>query len=475
VTSTERVARRSRLFVSSRRRGGLVAAAIVFAVPWLVDFSGLSDPGHRALAVFGAAIVLWVTEAIPLFATAAGIILLQILLLSDEALWSLPETFPAPSYTEFYAVLAHPVLMLFLGGFFLANGASRFRLDRNMARVMLRPFGDSPRMILLGLMTITAGLSMFMSNTATTATLIAVVLPVIATLEPDDRLRVALALSIPIAANIGGIGTPVGTPPNAIALGGLGDAGVDVSFLEWMGMAVPTVVLLLGFAWLLLVRLFPSKRTTVELRIESEFDRSRDAWIFYATFAVTVALWLTEPLHGIKATIVGFLPVVVLLATRVFRSRDLQTIQWHILWLVAGGLALGIGVTSSGLDAWLIGLVDWEPMPAGLVAAVLGVLALVMSTVISNSAAANLLIPIGLTLAVSDVVDLDPIRVGFFIAVGASLAMALPISTPPNAIAYSTGATKTADMARAGLIVGAVGLAFFLGAAPLLWNLMGVG
>jgi sodium-dependent dicarboxylate transporter 2/3/5 len=148
-------------------------------------------------------------------------------------------------------------------------------------------------------------------------------------------------------------------------------------------------------------------------------------------------------------------------------------VQWHILWLVAGGIALGLGVASSGLDVWLIDLVSWDLVPGWLVAGLLAATALGMSTVISNSAAANLLIPIGLTLALSGAVSLDPIRVGFFIAIGASLAMALPISTPPNAIAYSTGSVHTADMARAGLVIGLVGLVLFVVVAPLLWTLMG--
>ncbi|MFH2071285.1 MAG: DASS family sodium-coupled anion symporter [Actinomycetota bacterium] len=471
----DHTARRAGLMTPYSRRAGLVLGAVAFVVPLVVDFPNLSEAGHRALAVFLLAVVFWVTEAIPLYATAALIIFLQILLISDEALWGLPADFAAPSYAAFYGVLAHPVLMLFLGGFFLANGAARFRLDRSMARVMLRPFGDSPKMILLGLMVITAGFSMFMSNTATTATLMAVVLPVIASLDADDRLRVALALSIPIAANIGGIGTPVGTPPNAIAIGGLADAGFRVDFLDWMAMAVPMAALLLVLSWLLLVRMFPAKSTTLRLHIDAEFDRSPAAWVFYATFGVTVALWLTEPLHGIPSTIVGFLPVVILLGTRVFRAKDLQAVQWHILWLVAGGLALGIGVATSGLDVWLIDLIDWGGMPGWVVVATLALVAIALSTVISNSAAANLLMPIGLTLAMSDATAIDPIRAGFFIAIGASLAMALPISTPPNAIAYATGAVTTADMIKAGLIIGVVGLALFLGVAPVLWNLMGVG
>lgn len=453
---------------------GLVLGAIAFALPYLVEFEGLSVAGHRIFSLFLLAIVLWVTEAIPLHATAALIILLEILLISDRALPSLPTAFEAPSYTTFFAALAHPVLMLFLGGFFLADGAAKFRLDQNMARVLMRPFGDSPKRILLGLMLITAVFSMFMSNTATTATLMAVVLPVIATLAPEDRLRTGLALSIPVAANIGGIGTPVGTPPNAIVVGSLAEAGISISFVQWMVMAVPLMVVLLIIAWWVLTRLFPAQQQSLRLKIDATFDTSRPAIVFYATFALTVVLWMTEPLHGISSSIVGFLPVVILLSTRVFSSRDLQSIQWHVLWLVAGGIALGIGVNASGLDAWLVGLVGWESIGEALLILALALVALLLSTFISNSAAANLLIPIGLSLALSDSVGANPALAAFFIAIGASLAMALPVSTPPNAIAFSTGSVKTRDLAVTGSIIGVVGLVLYVFVAPLLWDLMGV-
>ena len=453
---------------------GLLLGVVVFALPYLVQFDGLSVAGQRMFSVFLLAIVLWVTEAIPLHATAALIIFLNILLISDQALPALPAGFDPPAFSTFFAALAHPVLMLFLGGFFLADGAAKFRLDKNMARVLLRPFGDSPHRIMLGLMLITAVFSMFMSNTATTATLLAVVLPVIATLDPGDRLRTGLALSIPVAANIGGIGTPVGTPPNAIAVGSLADAGISISFVQWMVMAVPMMVVILLIAWYVLVRLFPAQQTVLRLKIEATFDTSLPAKVFYATFALTVGLWMTEPLHGISSYIVGFLPVVILLSTRVFSTRDLQSIHWHVLWLVAGGIALGIGVNASGLDLWLIGLVGWESIGQALLVLTLAIVALLLSTFISNSAAANLLIPIGLSLALSDAVAAEPALAAFFIAVGSSLAMALPVSTPPNAIAFSTGAVTTRDMAVAGSIIGVVGLILYVFVAPLLWDVMGV-
>ena len=451
---------------------GAIVAAILLVLPWFLDIDGLSPAGTRMLGIFLMAIVLWVTEAIPLHATAALIILLEILLISDQA-FDVPSGAEPPAFTEFFGALAHPVIMLFLGGFFLAEGSAKFRLDRNIAKVMLRPFGTSWKAIMLGLMVITAGLSMFMSNTATTATLMAVILPVLATLERSDRLRIGMALSIPVAANIGGMGTPVGTPPNAIAVGSLAETGNAISFVQWMIVAVPVSMVLLLLAWFALTRMFPSSAGQLAVQIDATFDNSGPAWIFYVTFIATVVLWLTEPIHGMPSSVVGFLAVAVLLSTRVFTGRDLQSIQWAVLWLVAGGIALGIGVGASGLDEWLVGNVDWTSIPTGLIVIVLAVVALLLSTVISNSAATNLLMPIGLSLAITAGLGLNPVIVAFFVAIGASLAMALPVSTPPNAIAYSTGTVTTRNMALIGGIVGIVGLVIFAIVAPPLWGLLG--
>ncbi len=456
------------------QRLGLPLALVAFVLPIVLQPDGLDAAGHRMLGIFLAAIVLWITEAVPLYATAVLIIFGEILFISEATVLPLPEGYEAPPIADFYAALANPVLMLFLGGFFLAEGAAKYRLDRNLARVLLRPFGTSPSGIMLGLMLITAVLSMFMSNTATAATMTAVVLSVTATLPPGDRLRTSLALSIPIAANVGGIATPVGTPPNAIALAGLTEQGISISFLEWMLATLPFVILILVAGWWLLGRLHRSDTKELKLQMEGEFDRSRPAMLFYGVFAATIALWLTEPLHGVPATVVGFLPVVVLLSTQVFGVSELQNVRWDVLWLVGGGIALATGMGAAGVDEWLVGLVAWEGLPATLIVVLLAVIALALSTTISNSATANLLVPIGLTLAMSDAVAVDPLLAGIIIAVGCSLAMALPISTPPNAIAYATGAVRTKDLAVVGLLVGGIGLVLFLAVAPLWWNLLGV-
>jgi sodium-dependent dicarboxylate transporter 2/3/5 len=364
--------------------------------------------------------------------------------------------------------------MLFLGGFFLADCSAKFQLDRNLARTLLRPFGTSPAMITLGLMLITALLSMFMSNTATAATMMAVVLPVIAQLAPENRLRTGIALAIAVAANVGGIGTPIGTPPNAIAIGALIGAGHPIGFLQWMLMMVPFMLLTLLAGWALIVWLHGSSERRIELKIDARFNTSPPAVVFYATFAVTVVLWLTESLHGLNSSIVGFVPVVVLLSTRIFTIKDFQSLQWHILWLLAGGIALGQGMEATGLDRWIVGLFAWDALtPAALVGA-LSLLALAMSTLMSNTASANLLIPIGMSLGTSSAVAVNPLAACTFIAIGCSLAMALPISTPPNAIVMSAGTVTTRQMVVVGGALGLIGWALFVFVAPLVWNLLGL-
>ena len=452
----------------------LLVAAAAAVVALLVPAEGLAPPARSMLAVFVVAVVLWVTEAVPLYATAALIILAEVALVSDEAVVPLPADFEPPAFSLFYGALAHPVIMLFLGGFFLADSAAKVRLDRNLAGVLLKPFARSNPVLLAGLMAITALLSMFMSNSATTAAMMAVVVPVTFSLDPDDPFRRGLVLAIPVAANVGGMGTPVGTPPNAIAVARLADDGIAIDFVRWMVLAVPLVIVILAAAWLTLVRLYPSRSGPVRVDIGGPFERSRPAVIIYVVFALTVAGWLTEPLHGVPATVVGFFPVAALLASGVFTVDDLKRLNWHVLWLVAGGIALGSGVAATGLDTWLIGLVDWSALAPGVLVAGLVVLAVALSTVISNSATANLLIPLVVSLAASSAVDVAPALVAVVLAVACSLAMALPVSTPPNAIAYATGSIATADLVKVGGVVGVVGAVLVIWVAPPLWDALGV-
>jgi sodium-dependent dicarboxylate transporter 2/3/5 len=451
------------------QRLGLLLGMIAFFGPLLIEIPGLEPAGRRMLAIFLLAILFWVSEAIPLYATAVLVILLQVLMLSDQALVGVADTLPPAA--SYFAALANPVIILFLGGFLIADGAHKFGLDRNLAAVMLRPFAGNARTSVLGLMVITALLSMFVSNTATAATMFAVVIPILAAL-PVGSARTGVALSIPVAANVGGIGTPVGSPPNAIALGALEASGQGVSFIGWMLLAVPLMMVVLLFAWWFLTRRYISVDTPMTLQLSADFDRSPAAILFYLISGATVLLWLTEPFHGIASSTVGFLPVVALLATQVMGADDIRRLQWPVLWLVAGGIALGAGIGNSGLDVWFVALVAWDALPLALLLLFLVGVSVGLSTVISNSATANLLVPLALSLAVG--LPIDPTAVGVMVALACALAMALPISTPPNAVAYATGEVPTREMVVSGIVIGGFGALLLALVMPTLWGVQGL-
>lgn len=461
--------RASRSSLTLLQRIGLVLTVLIAPLPLLLDVPGLDPVGERMLTIFLLAIILWVTEAVPLVATAVLVIFLEVLLISDQALLPVPDS--VPTAASFYGALANPVVVLFLGGFLIADAAAKYGLDRGLAAVMLRPFQKSARLTVLGLMLITASLSMFMSNTATTATMFAVLMPVLFSLPPGVG-RTGFALSIPVAANIGGLATPVGSPPNAIALAALTERGETMTFVGWMLATLPVTIVLLAVAWWLITWRFVPPDLAVELDLEARFNTGRKALVFYVVAAVTIALWLTEPIHGIPSTTVGFLPVVALLLTQVMSGEDLKVLQWPVLWLVAGGIALGSGVAASGLDQWLIGLVSWSALPQALILATLAVIALLLGTTISNSATANLMIPIAMGLAVT--VGLDTPVVAVVLALVCGLGMALPISTPPNAIAYATGEVSTGAMASVGVTMGVLGLVLLTVVMPPVWNALGL-
>lgn len=456
---------------------GLALGLLAFLIPFFVDIPDLGEPGERMLSIFLLAIVFWITEPIPLTATAVLVICLEVLLVStgspfDPTGGDAAQAEHVAKYSTYFATLAHPTIILFLGGFMIAEGAEKYSLDRNLAAIMLKPFPEKARMTTLGLMLITAILSMFMSNTATTATMFTVVIPILAAL-PKGKARAGVALSIPLAANVGGIGTPVGTPPNAIAVGALAAQGIHVSFGQWMMMAVPFMVVVLLFSWIFLCAVFIPRDAVIHIEMDSKWDKSPKAILFYIIAGTTIALWMTESLHGVSSNVVGFMPVVALLCLKVLSSDEIRNIDWAVLWLVSGGIAMGEGIVNTGLDKFLVNSVPWASLGAVLIVALLGFIGFGIANVISHSASANLLVPLAVSLAVSLGDSVDTVTVACAVAIACSLGMSLPISTPPNAIAYSTGEISVKQMALLGLVVGTAATLVLVLALPKIWMMMG--
>ena len=355
--------------------------------------------------------------------------------------------------------------MLFIGGFIIAIAATKSGLDVKLARVLLTPFGTKSENVLLGFLLVTALFSMFVSNTATAAMMLTFLTPVLKALPADGKGKIGLALAIPIGANIGGMGTPIGTPPNAIALKFLNDpAGMNlgIGFGQWMMVMVPLTIVLLIIAWIVLRRLFPFKQKTIQLEIESHHEGSWKDTIVYITFAVTVLLWFTDAFTGVNANVVAMLPVGVLAIAGIITKRDLEQISWSILWMIAGAFAVGVAMRESGLAADMIEAIPFDQWSPLLIIIGSGLLCYAMANFISHTATAALFVPI-LAIAGSSMSEslaplggVTTLLIG--VAICSSLAMILPISTPPNALADATGFIKQKDMATTGLIMGIVGL-----------------
>ena len=425
---------------------------------------------QRVIAIFVFTALMWILEVIPTWTTSVVAIVSILLTTSNKGLGFLiaKENVGAlTNYKDVMAAFADPVIMLFLGGFVLAFAATKVGLDVQLAKVMLKPFGKNPKFVLLGVLLVIGIFSMFMSNTATAAMMLTFLTPVLATLPKDGGGRISLALAIPIAANIGGMGTPIGTPPNAIALGALQEAGYNITFAGWMLRMVPFVLLMLFIAWILLQKLYPFKAKSIELKIEGAPVKVTpfQKYVVWVTFALTIILWVGESLFKVNSNIVAMIPFAVFSATGILKARHLEHINWAVLWMVAGGFALGTALNQTGLATKLIEIIPFASWNALVVMLVGGFICYFLSNFISNSAAANLVVPILIVVgkamagnpAFENMGGVPAMIIG--IAISASIAMCLPVSTPPNALAASTGMITTKQMATVGIVMGVVGFA----------------
>ncbi len=458
MLDTRRQAQRllGKLEISSTRRLVKMIGTALFAamIAFIPSYSGLEPAAMWTLFILVFAAGLWMTEAIPAFAVAILIIGLEILILGRPG--GVYATDPK-DWQIFVAPWSSPIMWLFMGGFVLGQAAQTTGLDRMMARFVLKWFGSRPSHILLGAMGLTFVFSMFMSNTATTAMMMSVMAPVIAGIDKKDPFVKALLLGVPFAANVGGMGTIIGSPPNAIAAGLLNETHA-ISFIEWMTLGLPPALVLFVIAWLYLQFAHPSNSDTLDLRgleWETRTGSLLPMWkriLVFPVFMLTVILWMTSSIHGMPTAVVSFIPITIFAVAGILNVDQVRRLQWDVLMLMAGGLSLGVAIQKSGLATWVLGLLPFESMGLLAIAFVLAYVTTMLSNFMSNTAATNILAPLGIAVAVG----FEPIVV-IPLALGASAAMCLPISTPPNAIAFATGEMKSTDFVRGGLIMGILG------------------
>ena len=431
---------------------------------------GRRPPVDSAVVVglLALVVVLWVSEALPLFVTALAVPIVL-------------ATTGTQTATVALAPFFHPIIALFFGGFLMAEAMRRVGLDHLAAINLVARFGRSPATLFAAMIAVAAFLSMWMSNTAATAVLIPIAIAVTAPFEgaPGLRYQRALVLGIAYAATIGGVGSAIGTPANPLAIEFLQEfVGRDISFVEWFGFGLPMVVLFLplmgGYLWWRFgVRLdreqFTAARRVAAEQLAAAGRPGRDQLTVLAVFVGVIALWLTQTWHDLDTGIIALGGAVALAVLRYVRQEDLGRISWASLLTFGGGLALGVALVDSGTADWIAsGMTVLQGTPPLVALGAVALLALGLTTVASNTASAAMMIPIAIPLA--GLLDLDPV----LLVVASSVDFALVIGTPPTMIAYSTKLFTAPQIFRIGAALDVAGMLLLVLVVAGFWQLAGL-
>jgi sodium-dependent dicarboxylate transporter 2/3/5 len=425
----------------------------------------LGDPGftetqNYVLFLLFFSVGLWVTEAVPPFAVGIMIVGFLVFFLGSDYFNTQPE-----SIKPYLNTWSDSVMWLLLGGFFLAEGLKKVGLDVALFKFTLTHFGTKPARLLMGIMLSTAVISMVMSNTATCAMMLATISPLLGQLGKESNYNKSLLLGIAASASLGGMGTIIGSPPNAIAVGSLENIGIKISFIEWMLFGVPVAAALIWLTWRLLCKKYPAEMANVDTgflmkekttnddgdEITLEEQRVKKRLVLFV-LGITAILWLTNNLHGIPVAAVSGIPIILLSMLGIINGDDVRQLPWETLMLVAGGLSLGLAIKETGLAAYFIQKLQYLNLNFFLLLIAFALVTVTLSNVMSNTAAATILTPVAAILAPENPVVL-PLVIGFC----ASCAFFLPVSTPPSAIVFSTGHLRQADFRPTGLLIGLAG------------------
>jgi sodium-dependent dicarboxylate transporter 2/3/5 len=435
----------------------LLCIIFAFGVTYYLSNAELDRAQIYVLFLLFLSVGLWITEAVPPF--TVGLLIIGFLVFALGGYYSELDPENASKYVQKYVqTWSNSVIWLMLGGFFMAEAMQKVGLDKTVFKLTISKFGEKPRYVLLGIMLVTAILSMVMSNTATTAMMIAAVLPFINSLEDDAPFAKALLIGIPAAASLGGMGTIIGSPPNAIAVDALNTHGIPFGFLEWMMIGFPVAIILTLVFWYFLIKKYVPRVSNIDLGFGEEED-SEESQIFaikrkivLSVLLLTLILWLTGNIHGIPASAVSLLPIMLLTMTRIISGDDVRNLPWDTLMLVAGGLSLGLAIKETGLAEYYVNLLQGYDLNFYVLVVVFSLITIILSNFMSNTATATILIPIAILLASSNK-EILPLIIGF----SASAALLLPISTPPNAIAFSTGKIGQKEFIAGGILAGLIG------------------
>lgn len=457
--------------MEARRRGIVLASvAAIAAATFYATSSSLVFEERAALVVLLVAAGLWTTEAVPLAATAILIPLLQSFL-------------GVQSFSVALRPFFDPIIMLLLGGFLLAVAVEKYDLDEFFAYQIVSRVRADARIVVLVIMLTTAFLSMWISNTASAALMLTMGLKLTEGVrDRKGNFVKVVVLGIAYSSTAGGLGTLVGTTTCAMAAGSLKDLiGYEVTFLGWSLFGLPIAILMIAVIWLILLTVFPTDvKRLPDFGLEMKpLDRRQRLTL--AVFVAAIVLWLTgrlpEPVaaavgwsgHGMSSSVVAGVIVVLLFFSGLLDEHDLPRANWSTLLLIGGGLSLGAALEVSGLTLHISkSLLNFtRGVPEVLTILIVAYTSLGVSVIASNTASAGIFLPIAIGLGTT--AGISPVILAVTVGITTSLDFMLPVGTPPNAIAYSTGKVKMRDMIKAGLILDIAGGLITVALASLLW------
>lgn len=451
----------------SSNRFGLVGGVLLFVIMLLLPApEGLSDVAWKTAAVTTLIAILWMTEAIPIAVTA----LIPVILFPFLEIQTIAQT---------TAPYANPIIFLFMGGFIIAIAMQKWNLHRRIALRIVNFVGTDPRSIIIGFIIASAFISMWVSNTATALMMLPIAISVLEFL-PNKRsdgsqsisnFEVALVLCIAYACNIGGLGTLIGTPPNALlAAFMLESYNLEISFVQWMAVGVPLVVLMLPVMYIILTKFIypidveklPGSEKIISNQLEELGRVTMPERRVFILFTLTAIFWMFRPLLtqvipglsdagiAITAAVLLFLiPSGTKVDEKLLQWKDTKGVPWGILILFGGGLSLASAISSTGLAAWVGEIVGGlEVLPLLLIVSIVVLLVIFLTEITSNTATAATLLPILASVAIG--LGQNPLLFAIPAAIAASCAFMLPVATPPNAIVYGSGKVTIPQMAKAG-------------------------
>ncbi len=445
-----------------------------------VIYFSMSVPFKAGVAIGLLVIIagLWISEIVP---TIVGAFLVPIIVVISGI----------STTGEALQPFFDPVIALFFGGFIIAEALKKHNIDRRLALGIIGNAKFRPSTLILILMSVSAFLSMWMSNTASAAVMIPIAIALVTQIETGGKeknlsgFRKALILGIGYAATTGGIASIIGTPANPIAISGLADVGIEISFLKWIGFGLPFVLIMLFIIWGYVLLVFKpkiSKESLAEAQIVFRDDlkkmgkMNKKQWITVAIFIFTIVLWLmatplknwTNGIVAISSGIVALIAVVLIFGFNLLEVKDVKNVNWNALFLFGGGLSLGDALVATGIGDWIaskMGIIEGKHFI--VIALIVGGISLLVTAVASNTASAAMLIPLVIPIAIS--LQIDPTMLALIVAMGSSIDYALVFGTPPTMISYSTGYFSVKEIFRVGSILDIVGIIILSTVSVFLW------